>query len=129
MMAWQALVVALGAALGGLLRWGAGLWLSSGRQVWPLGTLLVNWLGAYAIGLAAAYFLQHSQVPVVWRLFVITGVLGGLTTFSSFSLEGASLLQQQHYGAFLAHFSLHTLGSLLLVLLGMWSWKILGAGG
>ena len=112
------LVISLGAALGACSRWGLALlghqWLPS----FPLGTLAANWLGAYLIGFAAAAFAAQADASPFVRLLVITGFLGGLTTFSAFSLEGVQMLQMQKWVAFGSHFLLHTVGCLALTVLG-----------
>ncbi len=111
--------VALGAALGALLRWALGLWLNHLFAAVPPGTLAANLLGAYLIGLAMAMFAHHVTLPVEWRLFAITGVLGGLTTFSSFSAEVVLLLQQGRLLWAAAAIALHLLGSLALTFAGI----------
>ena len=100
----QVLCVAGGAAAGALLRWAAGLWLNPLWPVFPLGTLAVNAAGGLAIGLAAAWF--GARPDALLQLLLVTGVLGGFTTFSAFSIESLALLQR---GALLA-----ALGQLLL---------------
>ena len=112
------LAVSIGAAFGALLRWFTGLLLNQAPTWFPLGTLVVNWVGAYLIGLAAG-FLGNSALPTQWKLFVITGFLGGLTTFSSFSLEVVQMLQTQRYAAAFSTVSLHVFGSLLLTIAGL----------
>lgn len=120
----QALAVALGAAAGALLRWQAGLRLGAWGSV-PGGTLLVNLVGGGLIGLALAWFSLHPQQGL-WRLLLVTGFLGGLTTFSAFSGESLALLQQQRVAAALWHAGLHVAGALALAAaghaLGRWLW-------
>ncbi len=120
----QALAVALGAAAGALLRWQAGLRLGTWGPV-PGGTLLVNLVGGGLIGLALAWFALHPQQGL-WRLLLVTGFLGGLTTFSAFSGESLALLQQQRIGAALWHAGVHVVGALALATaghaLGRWLW-------
>ena len=114
--------ICCGASLGALARWRLGLWLSPGGAL-PWGTLAANWLGAYLIGLSFAYFAAHSELPPIYRLLIATGFLGGLTTFSTFSLEAVHWLQTGRYADFASHFLLHTVGCMLLTLLGMASYK------
>lgn len=113
-----ATAIFLGAGLGALMRWQLGLWLSTGATL-PWGTLLANWLGAYAVGLALVFFQQHTGLDPIWRLALVTGLLGALTTFSAFSLEAVQLLQQGRVMWALLHISLHVLGSLVLTFLGL----------
>ena len=110
------LAVAMGAAVGALLRWLAGLWLNAHWAGFPLGTLLVNCAGGLLIGVALAWFERSPNEAL--RLLLITGFLGGLTTFSSFSAESLILLQRGHYPLALAHTAAHLLGSLGCAALG-----------
>jgi CrcB protein len=119
--------VGAGAALGAWLRWGLASLLNTGTIAVPLGTLAANWIGAYVIGVALAFFAQAAALPAEWRLFVITGFCGGLTTFSTFSAESVSLLQQGRYAALAAEIALHVGGSLTFTVLGMASWRALAA--
>lgn len=114
----NALAVAGGAAIGALLRWWLGLGLNAVWPMLPLGTLLANWIGGYAIGVLAALVSLSAGISEPMRLFLITGLLGGLTTFSTFSLEAVTLLQRQLFGPALLHIGLHLGGSLLLTLAG-----------
>lgn len=115
----NALAVAGGAALGALLRWLLGLACNGLLPALPLGTLLANWIGGYAIGVLGALFLSQPQSwSEATRLFLVTGMLGGLTTFSTFSLESVGLMQRQLWGTMLAHMGLHLGGSLLLTVAG-----------
>lgn len=111
-----ALCVAGGAAAGGLLRWLTGLWLNPAWSGFPLGTLAVNAVGGLAIGLAAAWFAQRPDELL--RLLLVTGVLGGFTTFSAFSIESLVLLQRGAYATALAHTLAHVLGALACAALG-----------
>jgi CrcB protein len=108
----------VGAGLGALLRHGLNLALGNGATV-PLGTLAANLLGGYLVGLAAGFFLLRADVPEAWRLFAVTGVLGGLTTFSTFSLELAGAVQNGRLMAAGAIALAHLAGSLLLTLAGL----------
>ena len=114
----NALAVAGGAAIGALLRWWLGLGLNAIWPMLPLGTLLANWIGGYVIGVLAALISLGAGLSEPMRLFLITGLLGGLTTFSTFSLEAVTLLQRQLFGPALLHIGLHLGGSLLLTLAG-----------
>jgi CrcB protein len=113
------LAIALGAALGALGRWALGLGLNALFPAIPPGTLVANLVGAYLIGLALPWLLAHPEWPPAWRLFVVTGFLGGLTTFSAFSAEVAVLLQQGRMGLASAAIAMHVGGSLALTLAGM----------
>ncbi len=112
------LAVAGGAAIGALLRWWLGLGLNAIWPMLPLGTLLANWIGGYVIGVLAALVSLNAGISEPMRLFLMTGLLGGLTTFSTFSLEAVTLLQRQLFGPALLHIGLHLGGSLLLTLAG-----------
>ena len=112
--------ICCGASLGALARWRLGLWLSPGGML-PWGTLAANWIGAYAIGVGLALLHQLPELDPAWRLALITGFLGALTTFSSFSAEIISLLQQQRYLLALGSSGLHLGGSLVLTYLGLQS--------
>ncbi|MBC3935493.1 fluoride efflux transporter CrcB [Undibacterium rugosum] len=119
------LAVGIGAAFGAWLRWLLALW---GNQVWaqvPLGTLIANLGGGYLIGLAVAFFSGYPDLSPAWRLFVITGFLGGLTTFSTFSAESMQLLQKGEVFWALAHAGLHLLGSVLCCFAGFLSYRAL----
>ena len=105
------LAVAVGAALGALLRWQLGAKLNSVFPTVPPGTLAANFVGAYAIGLAIAFFATFPAISPEWRLLVITGFCGGLTTFSTFSAEIMTLLQQGRLSWALASVALHVGGS------------------
>ena len=116
-MASQWLAVGAGAAIGAWIRWGLGLALNA--SILPLGTLLVNLGGGLLMGIALAYFVTVPTQNEL-RLFVMTGFLGGLTTFSAFSAEAFGLLQRQEYAWASAHILSHVLGSLLMTALGFW---------
>ncbi len=117
---WPVIAICLGASAGALARWGLGLWLSPGGVI-PWGTLAANLIGGYLVGIAVALFQAMPQIDPVWRLALITGFLGGLTTFSSFSAEVVNLLMQQRYALALGTAGLHVMGSLLLTVAGIWS--------
>ena len=122
-MSW--LAVGLGAALGAWLRWGFGLWLGGFHTFVQMGTLAANLLGGFLVGVALSVFSAYPQLAPEWRLFVITGFLGGLTTFSSFSGESVTLLQRGEYGWALVHTALHLFGSLVLCAAGFATWRAL----
>lgn len=113
------IAISLGACLGALGRWRLGLWLNQGGAWLPWGTLAANWIGAYAIGWAVVWFQQHPDLDPAWRLALITGVLGALTTFSTFSLETVQLLQEDRWAQAISTVALHLMGSLALTWLGM----------
>ncbi len=112
----QACAVALGAAVGALLRWAAGLTFNSVWAGFPLGTLLVNALGGLLIGVAMVWFARSPNDLL--RLLLVTGVLGGFTTFSSFSAESLGLLQRGDLALALLHSAAHLLGALACCALG-----------
>ena len=112
------LAICIGASLGALARWGLGLWLSPGGLL-PWGTLAANLIGGYLIGVAIAAFQAMPQLDPVWRLLLITGFLGGLTTFSSFSAEVVEFLMAGRYGLALLTAGLHVMGSLAMTVLGL----------
>lgn len=119
-----ALAVATGASCGALGRWCLALQFNNSLALLPLGTLLANLLGGYFIGIALAFFAQHPHLSPEWRLFLVTGLLGGLTTFSTFSAEVFSLLQQGRYIWALLGVAGHLLGSLLMTALGFASYSL-----
>lgn len=112
------IAICIGASIGALARWGLGLWLNGGLAI-PLGTLAANLIGGYLIGVCVAVFQALPQLDPVWRLALVTGFLGALTTFSSFSAEVVAMLQQQRYGMALGTASLHLFGSLVLTIAGI----------
>ena len=114
-----------GAALGAWARWGLGLWLNAWMPQLPLGTLAANVIGGYLVGLAVGWFAITEGVPPELRLLVITGFLGGLTTFSTFSAESIGLLARQQFGWAAAHVALHLGGSLLATTLGFATLRLL----
>jgi CrcB protein len=111
------LAICFGASAGALARWSLGLWLTPGG-VLPWGTLAANLIGGYLIGVAIAAFQAMPQLDPVWRLLLITGFLGGLTTFSSFSAEVIDFVMAERYGLALLTAGLHVLGSLGMTVLG-----------
>lgn len=118
----QVLAICLGACVGALARWQLGLWLNplaTAGTVLPWGTLAANLLGGYLVGVCVAVFQALPQLDPVWRLALVTGFLGALTTFSSFSAEVVAMLGQQRYALALGTAALHLLGSLLLTVAGL----------
>ena len=115
--------VGLGAALGAWLRWALALWLGGAHAKIQLGTLTANLVGGYLIGIAIGFFSAYPHISAEWRLFAITGFLGGLTTFSTFSGEAMVLLQRGEYGWALAHTLLHLAGSIIFCIAGYASWR------
>ena len=113
--------VGVGAALGAWLRWMLGLWLNPMFVSIPLGTLTANLLGGYLIGVAVMLFHVNTSLPTELKLFLITGFLGGLTTFSSFSAEVVALIRIEAWTMALAAVGLHLLGSLLMTGLGVYT--------
>lgn len=111
--------ISLGAALGALLRWLLSLGLNHWWPQLPPGTLVANLVGGYLIGVAVAVFAQHPGLPPAWRLFVVTGFLGGLTTFSTFSAEVVANLQAGRLGWALTTAAVHLGGSVLATLAGI----------
>ena len=110
--------ICVGASVGALARWGLSLWLNPGAAI-PLGTLAANLIGAYLVGICVAVFQAMPQLDPVWRLALVTGFLGALTTFSSFSAEVVALLAQQRYALASGTAALHLFGSLLLTVAGI----------
>ncbi len=118
------LAVGAGAAIGAWLRWGLGLWLNPVLPAVPLGTLAANLIGGYFIGLFLAWFAEHPGVPPEMRLFLITGLLGGLTTFSTFSAEVVGALMRGLWltGGLIA--IVHLAGSLVATGLGFYTLRL-----
>jgi CrcB protein len=124
-MSW--LVIGVGAAIGAWLRWGLGLWFNAVNPYIPVGTLAANLGGGYLVGIAVAFFSSHPGIPPEWRLLAITGFLGGLTTFSTFSAEAVLLLQRGDYLWALAHTMLHLVGSILFCMAGFATYRAFSA--
>ena len=112
------LAICIGASLGALARWQLGLWLSAGGLI-PWGTLAANLIGGYLVGVAVGVFNALPQLDPAWRLLLITGFLGGLTTFSSFSAEVVAFLNEGRLALALGSALAHVTGSLLLTLAGL----------
>ncbi len=117
--------VGAGAALGAWLRWGLGIALNPLFPTVPLGTLAANLIGGYLVGFAVALFHQHAGLSPELKLFIITGFLGGLTTFSTFSAEVVALLERAQYGWALATAGGHLIGSLAMTALGIATFVLL----
>jgi len=117
--------VGIGAALGAWLRWWLGVAMNALVPALPMGTLAANLIGGYLVGIAVAAFEQYGGLAPELRLFVITGFLGGLTTYSTFSAESVSLLTTGRYGWAFAHTLAHLLGSLSMTMLGIASVRAL----
>jgi fluoride exporter len=111
-------LLCLGASLGALARWQLSLWLNAGGWL-PWGTLAANLAGGWLIGLLVAVFQAQPGLDPVWRLALITGFLGALTTFSTFSIETVTLLQNQRLAQALGLAALHLFGSLALTWAGL----------
>jgi CrcB protein len=112
------LAICLGACVGALARWQLGLWLNTGGLL-PWGTLAANLMGGYIVGLCVGVFQAMPDLDPLWRLALVTGFLGALTTFSTFSAEVVSMLLQSRYALAFITAALHLLGSLLLTILGL----------
>lgn len=121
----QFAAVGLGAALGAWARWGFTVWLNPRIAHFPLGTLAANLVGGYLVGIAVAYFAVRHDLPPEWRLFVVTGLLGGLTTFSTFSAEVTELLARGDYATGILLAAAHLAGSLVLTAAGFATFRAL----
>lgn len=116
------IAICIGACVGALSRWQLGLWLNPPAHsvnIFPWGTLAANLIGGYLIGVCVGLFQNFPQIDPTWRLLLVTGFLGALTTFSTFSVEVVGMLQQGRLFLALATASLHLIGSLLLTYLGL----------
>jgi CrcB protein len=113
------IAVGVGAALGAWLRWGLGVMLNPVFPTLPFGTLAANLAGGYLVGIAIEYFSHNTALPPEARLFLITGFLGGLTTFSTFSAETVTLLLREQYAWAVTIIFLHLAGSLVMTVLGI----------
>ena len=118
------IAISVGAALGAIIRWALGLRLNGLFPALPPGTLVANLIGAYVIGVAMAYFATAPAIPAEWRLLIITGFCGGLTTFSTFSAEVVLLLQQGRMAMAGATIAVHVVGSVAMTLLGIGSYAL-----
>jgi CrcB protein len=126
----QVIAVCIGACAGALARWQLGLWLNPiaiSGTVLPWGTLAANLIGGYLVGVCVAVFQAMPELDPTWRLLLVTGFLGALTTFSSFSAEVVAMLGQQRYALALGTAGLHLLGSLGMTIAGIWTFSWLGS--
>ncbi|MEY3762889.1 MAG: putative fluoride ion transporter CrcB [Pseudomonadota bacterium] len=122
------IAICVGACLGALARWQLGLWLNSPTSeagIFPWGTLAANLIGGYLIGLCMGIFQNIPQLDPEWRLLCITGFLGALTTFSTFSAEVVGMLQQGRLLLALGTASVHLIGSLVLTYFGLYTVKLI----
>jgi CrcB protein len=119
MSGYSMLAVFGGAGCGALLRWWLGSLLNSVFPTVPLGTLAANLIGGLLVGTASAFFAHNAGLPPEWRLLIITGFLGGLTTFSTFSVEVVTLIGRQEYGWAIGAAGMHLVGSLVLTAVGI----------
>jgi CrcB protein len=125
---WKPVVaISIGSAAGALMRWQLGIRLNSLFPAIPPGTLAANIIGGYIVGLAIAYFVQAVDIAPEWRLLVITGFCGGLTTFSTFSAEVVTLLQEGRLALAMGAAGIHLFGSLVATFAGMATWQLLKA--
>ena len=120
------LVIAVGASLGAWLRWLLGMKLNALFPSIPPGTVVANMFGGYIIGLAIAFLAASPTLSPEWRLLIITGFCGGLTTFSTFSAETVALIQEGRLVWALGSISLHVAGSLAMTAAGLLSYQMIG---
>lgn len=129
-MIYQVIAICIGACAGALARWQLGLWLNPiaiSGTVLPWGTLAANLIGGYLVGVCVAVFQSMPELDPTWRLLLVTGFLGALTTFSSFSAEVVAMLAQQRYALALGTAGLHLLGSLGMTIAGIRTISWLGS--
>jgi CrcB protein len=119
-------VIAVGASLGAWLRWLLGMKLNALFPTIPPGTVVANMVGGYIIGVAIAFLAASPTLSPEWRLLIITGFCGGLTTFSTFSAETVALIQEGRLLWALGSISLHVLGSLAMTAAGLLSYQMIG---
>jgi len=113
------IAICIGACVGALARWQLGTWLNSQEALLPWGTLVANLIGGYLVGGCVALFQAQPDLDPAWRLLLVTGFLGALTTFSSFSAEVVAMLSEDRVGLAMATAGLHLVGSLLMTLAGL----------
>lgn len=113
------IAICIGACVGALARWQLGTWLNSQEALLPWGTLVANLIGGYLVGGCVALFQAQPDLDPAWRLLLVTGFLGALTTFSSFSAEVVAMLSEGRVGLAMATAGLHLVGSLLMTLAGL----------
>jgi len=111
--------ISVGVSLGALLRWFLGTKLNALFPSIPPGTLTANLVGGYLVGVAVAYFSSHPSLPPEWRLLIVTGFLGWLTTFSTFSAEVVAQLMAGRMMWALSGIAVHVAGSIGMTLLGI----------
>lgn len=121
------MAVGAGAAIGAWARWGLSVWLNPRLAFFPLGTFVANAIGGFLVGVAMAYFVRHPDLSPAWRLFAVTGFLGGLTTFSTFSAEVIALIESGEVLWALGVAAAHLLVSLLLTAVGIWIYRLYAA--
>lgn len=124
-MGFSILAIAAGASIGASLRWILGTLCNHWFPDIPPGTLIANLLGAWLIGIAVSYFAQVPTISPYWRLFVITGGLGALTTFSTFSMEMVTAMQAGRWTAAVGGILIHVLGSLTMTVLGIATYSLI----
>jgi CrcB protein len=124
-MSWVA--IGVGATFGAWLRWCLATWMNTLHSQLPLGTLAANLGGGFLIGIAVGFFSAHPALSPEWRLLVVTGFLGGLTTFSTFSAEAMLLLQRGDYAWVMLHSGLHLIGSIAFCIAGFAAYRALSA--
>jgi fluoride exporter len=113
------LAICIGACIGALARWQLSIWLNTQEAFLPWGTLAANLIGGYLVGCCVAFFQTQPDLDPAWRLLLVTGFLGALTTFSSFSAEVVAMLSEGRIGMAIATAGLHLIGSLLMTLAGL----------
>ncbi len=113
------IAICIGACVGALARWQLGTWLNTQEALLPWGTLAANLIGGYLVGGCVALFQAQPDLDPAWRLLLVTGFLGALTTFSSFSAEVVAMLSEGRHGIAIATACLHLFGSLLMTLAGL----------
>ena len=113
------IAICIGACVCALARWQLGTWLNTQEALLPWGTLAANLIGGYLVGGCVAFFRAQPDLDPAWRLLLVTGFLGALTTFSSFSAEVVAMLSEGRIGLAMATAGLHLVGSLLMTLAGL----------
>ena len=121
------IAVGFGAAIGAWARWGLSAWLNPRLVFFPLGTFVANAIGGFLVGIAVACFVRHPELSPAWRLFAVTGFLGGLTTFSTYSAEVIVLIERGELMWALGVAAAHLLVSLLLTAAGIWIYRSLAS--
>lgn len=111
--------ICVGACIGALSRWQLSIWLNTQETFLPWGTLAANLIGGYLVGCCVAFFQAQPDLDPAWRLLLVTGFLGALTTFSSFSAEVVAMMLQGRFGLAMATSGLHLIGSLLMTVVGL----------